>query len=130
GLAERGRAGRAGVGNVDDGDTGLADLLQDALADHRVGLVEVAAGEHLDVLDADAGVLEREDRGLTAKLGHAFGRIAADLDHSGSKYVTVLHLGSSRRTVNTLPAMGALRLALRPDASTDTLNYSAISCSA
>ena len=97
GLAECGRAGCAGVGDVDHGDAGLADLLEDALTDHRVSLIEVAAGEHLDVLDADAGVLERKDRGLAAEFRHRLGRITAELDHSGSQYVDVLHLGFSCR---------------------------------
>jgi len=57
GLAHGGGAGGAGIGHVDHRYARLADLMEDALADHGVGLVEVAAHQERDVLDADSGVL-------------------------------------------------------------------------
>jgi acetyl-CoA acetyltransferase len=58
----RRRARRAGVEDVVGLDAGLADLLLDALGDHAVGLVGVADGEHLNVLDRQASVGERVKR--------------------------------------------------------------------
>src|ERR1700730_15346932 len=61
-FGKRGRVGRACVGDVDHRNTGLANLLKDPLPDHRIGLIEVAGREHLDVLDIDPGVLDRFQR--------------------------------------------------------------------
>src|SRR5208283_6004404 len=96
-LAKGGRAGGACVGDVDDGDSGLAYLLQDSLPDHRVGLVEISAGEHLDVLDSDSGVLEREDRRLAAEFRNGLVGIASEFDHPGSENINISHLDSSWR---------------------------------
>ena len=88
-LAERGRAGGAGVRAVDHRNAGLADLLQDALADHPGRLHQVAAVERLDVLDLHAGVVERQQRGLGAELGHRLLREAAEVDHVDADDVDV-----------------------------------------
>src|SRR5208282_3239049 len=91
GLAECGGAGRAGVGDVDDRNAGLADLLQNPLPDHRIGLVEIAAGEHLDVLDGDAGVLQRDQRRFAAKFRNGLLGIAPELDHPRTEHVDIWH---------------------------------------
>jgi hypothetical protein len=58
----RGRACRAGVEDVVRLDTGLADLLLDALGHHAAGLVGVPDGEHTDVADGHVRVGERIER--------------------------------------------------------------------
>ena len=72
-LAERRRAGGAGVRAVRDRDSRLPDLLEDALADHPARLHQVAAVERLHVLDLQARVVEREQRRLGAELGNRLG---------------------------------------------------------
>ncbi len=91
-LAERRRAGGAGVRAVHDGNAGLADLLQHALPDHRVGLAEVAAVERLHVLDLEAAVVERHQRRLRAeRLDGRAGARLHELDHVDSDDVHVAH---------------------------------------
>ncbi len=57
GFPECRRAGGAGVGHVDHRNAGLADLLQDALADHAAGLAQVAAVQRLHVLDGEPAIV-------------------------------------------------------------------------
>jgi hypothetical protein len=57
GFPEGSGAGGAGVGDVDDGYARLADLLQDALADHAAGLTQVAAVKRLHVLDGEPAIV-------------------------------------------------------------------------
>src|SRR5208283_5374883 len=95
GLAKRGRAGRAGIRDIDYGNTGLADLLEDPLPDHRIGLIEIARGEHLDVLDRNARILEREQGGFGAELRHRLFGVTPELDHPCAENVNVAHLDSS-----------------------------------
>ena len=93
-LAEGGGAGGAGVRDVDHGDARLADLLQDALTDGGVRLVEVAAGDELDVLHFDAGVLEGKQCGLPGQLRHGLLGVAAELDHRHTDDGYVSHVPS------------------------------------
>src|SRR5262249_53997607 len=81
----------ARVGDVDDGNAGLADLLQDALADHGVGLKEIARRQELNVLDRHAGVLEGEQRRLGCQLTDILVGIAPELNHADSEHVYVSH---------------------------------------
>ncbi len=95
GFAEGGGAGGAGVSDIDDRDAGLADLLEDALPDHRVRLVEVAGHEDLDVLHGGAGVLQGEEAGLRGQLLHALLRVAAELDHAYPNDGYISHVSPS-----------------------------------
>src|SRR6266545_5791901 len=96
-LAERRRAGGAGVGDVDHGYAGGAYLFHDPLADHGVRLVQVAADDDLDVLDRAAGVLQRADRRFGGERDDILVRISPELQHRGSdnSYVSHCSLPSS-----------------------------------
>ena len=95
GFPERRRASRAGVGHVDHGNAGLADLLQDTLPDHAAGLAEIAAVQGLHVLDGQPAVVERHERRLRTELGDGFLRKPSELDHVHTDYVRVCHVGCS-----------------------------------
>ncbi len=79
--AQRGGAGGAGVGDVVDGDAGLADLLLQLLADAGRRAHEVAGGEHAHVLHGDAGVAERAERGLGGEVDGVLVGVLAELRH-------------------------------------------------
>ena len=90
-LPEGRRARGAGVSDVDHGDAGLADLLQDALPHHRVRLEERAGGQQLDVTQREPGVVEREQQGLAAEVGHVPVPVASEPDHADTRDVDVTH---------------------------------------
>jgi len=80
GDVQAGRAGRAVVVDVVDGDLGHAELVEDALA---AGAVAVAVAGHalVDVVVVDLRVEERLDTGLEAELSVV--DLAAGLDELG-----------------------------------------------
>ena len=85
---QRGRAGRAVVVDVDDRDAGHADLVQRLLAAGGVA-VDVAGVGLLDVVVADAGVVQRLARGQGAHLvvRRAGARLGErDHAHAGDEY--------------------------------------------
>src|SRR5690606_24858696 len=90
-FTERGGAGRTGVGGIHYRNAGLADLLQDALSDHAVGLAEVATVQRLDVLNLQATVVEGEQRRLGTDLGDGLLGKPPELDHVDTNYVCVRH---------------------------------------
>src|SRR5438094_2512157 len=90
-LAEGRGAGSAGVGDVDDGHAGGANLLHDPLADHGVRLIQVAADDDLDVLDRAAGILDGADRRLGRERDDILVRVAPELQHRGSNNSYVSH---------------------------------------
>jgi hypothetical protein len=91
GLSKRRGSGRTSIRDVDHGNAGLPDLLQDPLADHRVRLEQIPAGEELDVAQAEVGVPEREERGFAAEVGDVPIGIAAEADHADADDVRVSH---------------------------------------
>ena len=97
GLAERRGAGGAGIGHVDHGDPGLADLLQDALADHAARLAQVSAVQRLHVLDGQSAVVERKERRLRTELRDGFFGKPSEFDHVHTDYVGICHGGAPRR---------------------------------
>ena len=83
--AQGGGAGGAGVGDVVDGDAGLADLLLELLAACRPRAHEVARGEHAHVLHLDATVGERAERRLGREVDHVEVGVLAELGHVDPK---------------------------------------------
>ena len=96
-FAKRGRAGRACVGHIDDGNAGLANLLQDALTNHRVGLIQIAAREHLDIFDRDARVLHCDKSRFAAEFRNCLLGVTPELDHPGTEHVDITHFKTSWR---------------------------------
>ena len=79
--AQRGRTGRARVGDVVDGDAGLADLLLQLLADAAAHRHEVARGEHAHLLHRHAAVGERAHRRLGREVDGVLVGVLAELRH-------------------------------------------------
>ncbi len=78
---QRGGAGGAGVGDVVDGDAGLADLLLQLLADPGAGVHQVAGGEHADVGHRDTAVGECVCRRLCGEVDGVAVGVLAELGH-------------------------------------------------
>ncbi len=89
-LADGGGAGGAGVGHVHDRDAGLADLVEDALAHHGAGLIEVAAHQELHVFEADAGIVAGQQHRLSSQFVHELLRVASELHepHADDRYLS------------------------------------------
>ena len=68
------------------------ESLLDPLTDHRRGLHQVSRVQRLDVIDRDAGVVERAVRGLRTEALHRAVRELPELDHVRSYDVDVAHL--------------------------------------
>src|SRR5579864_5970838 len=90
-FAESCRAGGASVRGVDDGNAGLADLAQDALADTARCFEQIAAVERLHVLDRQPAIVERHQRRLRTELRHRTFGETPELDHVRSYDIDVGH---------------------------------------
>ena len=84
GDPQRRGAGGAGVGDVEDRDAGLADLLLELLAHTGAGIHEVADAEDPDFGHGDAGIGERGHRSLGSQVDGVLVRVLAELRHVGS----------------------------------------------
>ena len=95
-FTECGGAGGARVRDVDDRNTGLADLLQDALPDHAARLAQVAAIERLHVLNLQTAVVQRAERCDGAEHVHVrAGAGFLELRHIDADDIYVTHLRAS-----------------------------------
>ena len=94
-LAEGGRAGGAGIRDVHHRDARLADLLQDALTDHRVRLEEAPRGQQLDVAHGESSVGEGEERRFRPQIRHVAVGVASEPDHADSGDEDLSHDGVS-----------------------------------
>src|SRR5882757_9320284 len=82
----------AGIGAIHHGYAGLADQLQGALAGH--GLADIAAVERLNIMDADAAVVQRQERRIRRQLRDRSIGIAPEADHVDTYHVHVGHVRS------------------------------------
>src|SRR5690606_24148021 len=110
GRAESRGAGGAGVGDVEDGDAGLADLLLELLADAGAGTQQVAGGQDVDVLDRHAPVGQRTQGGLGGEVHRVLVGVLAELGHPDAEdpHVVCHQLcssGSKPKPTASVPAL-------------------------
>src|SRR5262249_7605986 len=91
GFAERSRASGTGIRHIKSWNASLANLLQDALGIHGIGLKEVATDEHLDVFDRHTCIFERQHGSVSTKLGNVLVWIPAEFDHPYAEYIHISH---------------------------------------
>src|SRR5579875_2285276 len=85
------RTGSTGIRDVHYGNSRLPQMLHYSLTDHHAGLIQIATREEFDVLDRDAGVLQRYQGRLRPHLRNVLFGIATKLDHARAKYINVSH---------------------------------------
>ena len=96
-LAECGSARSAGVGHVDAGNPGLANLLQHLLANHRRGVEAGRRVDHVKIVHRQPCIIERQERRLGAQLGRGAIRIAAEFDQISTNDIDIRHAASPAR---------------------------------
>ena len=81
GDPQGGGAGGAGVGHVEDGDSGLTDLLLQLLTDAGIGRHQVAGSDHPDVLHLDAAVGQGTQNRFSGQVDQVLVRMLAEFRH-------------------------------------------------